>query len=183
MNSYLVSKQISKSLHDINRSTCWFLLHFINAFLFPIPDLDECTMGVHSCEQSCHNTPGSYSCSCEEGFQLRADKRHCIGMSIERCGSHAHFSYLGSQFSVLGSRFSVFSSRFSVLVSHFYFPLLSFHFLFLIFLFFLILIHYFTTSHLIIGANFARIFFFPEITETGSKKDQDYAAFSGLESK
>lgn len=145
MNSSLVSKQISKSLHDINRSTCWFLLHFINAFLFPIPDLDECTMGVHSCEQSCHNTPGSYSCSCEEGFQLRADKRHCIGMSIERCGSHAHFS-------VLGSRFSVFSSRFSVLVSHFYFPLLSFHFSLLIFHFpFFLnsysLFHYFSSNH------------------------------------
>ena len=145
MNSSLVSKQISKSLHDINRSTCWFLLHFINAFLFPIPDLDECTMGVHSCEQSCHNTPGSYSCSCEEGFQLRADKRHCIGMSIERCGSHAHFS-------VLGSRFSVFSSRFSVLVSHIYFPLLSFHFSLLIshFPFFLnsySLFHYFSSNH------------------------------------
>ena len=145
MNSSLVSKQISKSLHDINRSTCWFLLHFINAFLFPIPDLDECTMGVHSCEQSCHNTPGSYSCSCEEGFQLLADKRHCIGMSIERCGSHAHFS-------VLGSRFSVFSSRFSVLVSQFYFPLLSFHFSLLIshFPFFLnsySLFHYFSSNH------------------------------------
>lgn len=145
MNSYLVSKQISKSLHDINRSTCWFLLHFINAFLFPIPDLDECTMGVHSCEQSCHNTPGSYSCSCEEGFQLRADKRHCIGMSIERCGSHAHFSYLGSQFSVLGFQFSV-------LVSHFYFPLLSFHFSLLIshFPFFFnsySLFHYFSSNH------------------------------------
>ena len=145
MNSFLVSKQISKSLHDINRSTCWFLLYFINAFLFPIPDLDECTMGVHSCEQSCHNTPGSYSCSCEEGFQLRADKRHCIGMSIERCGSHAHFS-------VLGSRFSVFSSRFSVLVSHFYFPLLSFHFSLLIshFPFFFnsySLFHYLSSNH------------------------------------
>ena len=145
MNSFLVSKQISKSLHDINRSTCWFLFYFINAFLFPIPDLDECTMGVHSCEQSCHNTPGSYSCSCEEGFQLRADKRHCIGMSIERCGSHAHFS-------VLGSRFSVFSSRFSVLVSHFYFPLLSFHFSLLIshFPFFFnsySLFHYFSSNH------------------------------------
>lgn len=181
MNSYLVSKQISKSLHDINRSTCWFLLHFINAFLFPIPDLDECTMGVHSCEQSCHNTPGSYSCSCEEGFQLRADKRHCIGMSIERCGSHAHFSYLGSQFSVLGSRFSVLGLRFSFLLPTSRFSLLTSYFSFSFF--FLILIHYFTISHLIIGANFARIFFFPEITETGSKKDQNYAAFSGLESK
>ena len=161
MNSFLVSKQISKSLHDINRSTCWFLLYFINAFLFPIPDLDECTMGVHSCEQSCHNTPGSYSCSCEEGFQLRADKRHCIGMSIDRCVSHAHFSVLGSRFSVLGSQFSVPGSRSLFLIS--YFPLLSFHIshlLFLIFLFFLILIHYFTISHLIIGANFALIFYF-----------------------
>lgn len=136
MNSSLVSKQISKSLHDINRSTCWFLLHFINAFLFPIPDLDECTMGVHSCEQSCHNTPGSYSCSCEEGFQLRADKRHCIGMSIERCGSHAHFSFLGSQFSVLGSRFSVLSSRSSFLIFTSHFSVFTSHFLFLIFLFF-----------------------------------------------
>ena len=161
MNSSLVSKQISKSLHDINRSTCWFLLHFINAFLFPIPDLDECTMGVHSCEQSCHNTPGSYSCSCEEGFQLRADKRHCIGMSIDRCVFHAHFSVLGSRFSVLGSQFSVPGFRSLFLIS--YFPLLSFHIshlLFLIFLFFLILIHYFTISHLIIGANFALIFCF-----------------------
>ena len=119
MNSFLVSKQISKSLHDINRSTCWFLLYFINAFLFPIPDLDECTMGVHSCEQSCHNTPGSYSCSCEEGFQLRADKRHCIGMSIDRCVSHAHFSVLGSRFSVLSFQFPVLGPRFSFLTFHF----------------------------------------------------------------
>lgn len=119
MNSFLVSKQISKSLHDINRSTCWFLLYFINTFLFPIPDLDECTMGVHSCEQSCHNTPGSYSCSCEEGFQLRADKRHCIGMSIDRCVSHAHFSVLGSRFSVLSFQFPVLGPRFSFLTFHF----------------------------------------------------------------
>lgn len=143
MNSYLVSKQISKSLHDINRSTCWFLLHFINAFLFPIPDLDECTMGVHSCEQSCHNTPGSYSCSCEEGFQLRADKRHCIGMSIERCGPHAHFSYLGSQFSVLGSRFSVLGLRFSFLLPTSQFSLLTSYFSFSFFFKFLFIISLF----------------------------------------
>lgn len=143
MNSSLVSKQISKSLHDINRSTCWFLLHFINAFLFPIPDLDECTMGVHSCEQSCHNTPGSYSCSCEEGFQLRADKRHCIGMSIERCGSHAHFSFLGSQFSVLGFQFSVLGPRFSFLLPTSQFSLLTSYFSFSFFFKFLFIISLF----------------------------------------
>ena len=143
MNSFLVSKQISKSLHDINRSTCWFLLYFINAFLFPIPDLDECTMGVHSCEQSCHNTPGSYSCSCEEGFQLRADKRHCIGMSIERCGSHAHFSFLGSQFSVLGFQFSVLGPRFSFLLPTSQFSLLTSYFSFSFFFKFLFIISLF----------------------------------------
>lgn len=159
MNSFLVSKQISKSLHDINRSTCWFLLYFINAFLLPIPDLDECTMGVHSCEQSCHNTPGSYSCSCEEGFQLRADKRHCIGMSIDRCVSHAHFSVLGSRFSVLSFQFPVLGPCFSFLTFHFsVFTSLTSYFSFSFF--FLILIHYFTISHLIIGANFALIFCF-----------------------
>ena len=143
MNSFLVSKQNSKSLHDINRSTCWFLLYFINAFLFPIPDLDECTMGVHSCEQSCHNTPGSYSCSCEEGFQLRADKRHCIGMSIERCGSHAHFSFLGSQFSVLGFQFSVLGPRFSFLLPTSQFSLLTSYFSFSFFFKFLFIISLF----------------------------------------
>ena len=147
MNSFLVSKQISKSLHDINRSTCWFLLYFINAFLFPIPDLDECTMGVHSCEQSCHNTPGSYSCSCEEGFQLRADKRHCIGMSIERCGSHAHFSFLGSQFSVLGFQFSVLGPRFSFLLPTSQFSLLTSYFSFSFFLNSYSLFHYFSSNH------------------------------------
>ena len=147
MNSFLVSKQISKSLHDINRSTCWFLLYFINAFLFPIPDLDECTMGVHSCEQSCHNTPGSYSCSCEEGFQLRADKRHCIGMSIERCGSHAHFSFLGSQFSVLGFQFSVLGPRFSFLLPTSQFSLLTSYFSFSFFLNPYSLFHYFSSNH------------------------------------
>ena len=148
MNSSLVSKQIPKSLHDINRSTCWFLLHFINAFLFPIPDLDECTMGVHSCEQSCHNTPGSYSCSCEEGFQLRADKRHCIGMSIDRCVSHAHFSVLGSRFSVLSFQFPVLGPRFSFLTFHFsVFTSLTSYFSFSFFLNSHSLFYYFSSNY------------------------------------
>lgn len=47
--------------------------------LFICLDLDECTMEVHSCSHLCHNTPGSYTCSCKDGYQLQADKRHCIG--------------------------------------------------------------------------------------------------------
>ena len=151
MNSFLVSKQISKSLHDINRSTCWFLLYFINAFLFPIPDLDECTMGVHSCEQSCHNTPGSYSCSCEEGFQLRADKRHCIGMSIDRCALLtliSQFSVLGSRFSVLSFQFPVLGPRLSFLTFHFsVFTSLTSYFSFSFFFNSHSLFHYFSSNY------------------------------------
>jgi len=38
-------------------------------------------MGVHSCSHTCHNTPGSYECSCDEGYQLSADKHHCIDIT------------------------------------------------------------------------------------------------------
>ena len=31
-------------------------------------DLDECT-GSHRCQHNCHNTVGSYSCSCRTGYQ------------------------------------------------------------------------------------------------------------------
>ena len=31
------------------------------------------------CEQSCHNTLGSYTCSCISGYQLAADGKSCLG--------------------------------------------------------------------------------------------------------
>ena len=41
-------------------------------------------MEVHSCSHSCHNTPGSYTCSCKDGYQLKADKLHCIGEKTDQ---------------------------------------------------------------------------------------------------
>ena len=44
-------------------------------------DIDECSEQIDNCQQNCHNTLGSYTCSCIIGFQiLDADGRTCDGM-------------------------------------------------------------------------------------------------------
>ncbi|XP_078665118.1 uncharacterized protein LOC144907678 [Branchiostoma floridae x Branchiostoma belcheri] len=40
-------------------------------------DVDECATYNGGCDQICINTEGSYSCSCREGFTLKADNRGC----------------------------------------------------------------------------------------------------------
>ncbi|BFZ05862.1 hypothetical protein BsWGS_08901 [Bradybaena similaris] len=39
-------------------------------------DIDECT-GRNTCQQKCANLPGSYECSCQEGFVLADDEYTC----------------------------------------------------------------------------------------------------------
>ncbi|XP_078370612.1 lactadherin-like isoform X1 [Oculina patagonica] len=41
-------------------------------------DVNECTDNTHSCDHYCHNTNGSYVCSCQFGYTLGADKKSCI---------------------------------------------------------------------------------------------------------
>ena len=42
-------------------------------------DIDECTNGMNKCEQQCHNTVGSYQCSCDSGYRLKKDGLTCEG--------------------------------------------------------------------------------------------------------
>ena len=42
-------------------------------------DVNECSDGLHSCEQMCNNTQGSYQCLCFDGYELTSDGYSCQG--------------------------------------------------------------------------------------------------------
>ena len=46
-------------------------------------DIDECVEGTHRCTNHCHNTIGSYECSCDSGYQLNPDENTCD--DIDEC--------------------------------------------------------------------------------------------------
>ena len=42
-------------------------------------DIDECSIGTHSCSQTCTNTEGGFHCGCNSGFVLDDDGATCNG--------------------------------------------------------------------------------------------------------
>ena len=42
-------------------------------------DINECKFDNGGCTDLCTNTPGSYTCQCEDGFALAVDKHSCYG--------------------------------------------------------------------------------------------------------
>jgi hypothetical protein len=44
-----------------------------------LTDIDECMEDTDGCQQICTNSIGSYSCSCNIGYRLASDNRHCNG--------------------------------------------------------------------------------------------------------
>lgn len=49
---------------------------------FILSDINECHANTDRCQQECHNTRGSYTCSCRTGYRLRSDRRSCYGISF-----------------------------------------------------------------------------------------------------
>ncbi|XP_078621315.1 uncharacterized protein LOC144887789 [Branchiostoma floridae x Branchiostoma japonicum] len=49
-------------------------------------DVDECASNNGGCAQTCNNTPGSFVCSCREGFVLNADGLSCD--DVDECASN-----------------------------------------------------------------------------------------------
>lgn len=64
-------------------------------------DIDECISDEHQCSHKCHNTDGSYSCSCTHGFTLSDDRKTCIDFDEcshddRICGDHVCQNTYGS---------------------------------------------------------------------------------------
>ena len=49
-------------------------------FTFDFIDIDECLESSHKCDHNCHNTIGSYTCSCKPGYKLEQNKLSCQGL-------------------------------------------------------------------------------------------------------
>ncbi len=47
-----------------------------------VSDVDECTEGMDKCDHNCHNTNGSYTCSCNGGYTLHSNGFTCIGKYV-----------------------------------------------------------------------------------------------------
>ena len=58
-------------------------------------DINECTEGTDRCAQNCHNTIGTYTCSCNAGYTLNADGRGCTdinecALGTDQCSQNCH---------------------------------------------------------------------------------------------
>ena len=54
-----------------------YCVHVVNEIIL---DINECSRGTDLCDQNCHNTIGSYYCSCNTGYFLTANGYSCHGM-------------------------------------------------------------------------------------------------------
>ena len=61
------------------------IVHFCNTI-----DIDECG-GEIPCEYGCSNSPGSYECTCKEGFELNTNGYNCTGSYL--CHSSIFIDY------------------------------------------------------------------------------------------
>ena len=51
----------------------------LNVCNFHFTDVDECQLETDNCAQVCTNTPGSYMCGCDPGYELDGDGFSCNG--------------------------------------------------------------------------------------------------------
>ena len=78
--------EVIMSCHNVDMYICLcvvivVVVCLINAFqcvsMSSPPDMDECRPDQAKCSHGCVNTPGSFICVCNPGFELGADGKQC----------------------------------------------------------------------------------------------------------
>ena len=66
---------------------CCIKLYYYN-ILTNYSDIDECEQGSAQCDHNCTNTPGSYFCTCMDGYVLESDHHTCTGNDYAKLCQH-----------------------------------------------------------------------------------------------
>ena len=64
----------------------------INIYACTYVDVNECTK--NPCDHECTNTDGSFTCSCNNGYELDENGRNCSGMNINYIVNYQFFILL-----------------------------------------------------------------------------------------
>ena len=56
-----------------------YVITFIYHVMTILADINECSSNRGGCQHYCHNTAGSYYCTCRTGYRLSSNRRSCIG--------------------------------------------------------------------------------------------------------
>lgn len=74
MNWMAIGEDVEVHTLTYNLQSLDLLTHF-----FPLPtDINECTTN-DPCHHQCTNIPGTFACSCEEGYDLGPNRVFCQG--------------------------------------------------------------------------------------------------------
>jgi len=69
-----------------------------------LTEINECLNNNGHCDHNCTNTPGSYYCTCNTGYQLHSDKHKCLGNANVWNAYCIRLYFQGINFSVLFKR-------------------------------------------------------------------------------
>ena len=61
--------------------SCSKMLLIIWNYVCSLADINECLTDNGGCEQICNNTEGSFSCSCDSGYNLDSNRLNCTGIT------------------------------------------------------------------------------------------------------
>ena len=66
-------------LAQVSQTICNQIISMTFSCLYIYSDIDECLSNNGGCNHNCHDSDGSYTCSCNDGYQLNSDGHTCEG--------------------------------------------------------------------------------------------------------